>query len=203
MEVMLESGAKHESQKFENLQGSHKVGNEIKSSIKISYSKKSKNRDKSDFSTVEKVIDAKTEQLLEKWKTQHFLSSVNGCISAGKEANVYHADTGSFMERYGQDLAIKIYKVETMVFRDREDYINGEHRFRKGHCRTNPRKLIKLWAEKEFRNLKRMFEKNLPVPEPLKITNNVLLMEFVGEKSVAAPSKNPFFELQFPEILAN
>lgn len=195
MEVILESGASNESSKFENLLGSHKVGNEIKSSIKISYSKRSKNRDKSDFSTVEKVIDQKTEQLLEKWKNQNFLKSVNGCISAGKEANVYHADAGSFMSRFGEDLAIKIYKVETMVFRDREDYIQGEHRFRKGHCRTNPRKLIKLWAEKEYRNLKRMFEHNLPVPEPIKIHNNVLLMEFIGKKSVAAPSKD-----NFPEV---
>jgi serine/threonine-protein kinase RIO1 len=50
------------------------------------------------------------------------------------------------------ELAIKIYRVETMVFRDRGDYITGERRFRKGNCTSNPRKMIKLWAEKEFRN---------------------------------------------------
>lgn len=132
MNVILEAGAEKESKRFENLKGTHKIGNEIKSSIKISYSKTARNKDKSDYSTVEKVIDPKTEQLLEKWKNQDILKSVNGCISAGKEANVYQADTGELMKKYGGNLAIKIYKVETMVFRDREDYIEGEHRFRKG-----------------------------------------------------------------------
>ena len=33
-----------------------------------------------------------------------------------------------------------------------------------------------------------MFDKELPVPEPIKIDNNTLLMEFVGEKTTAAPS---------------
>lgn len=31
----------------------------------------------------------------------------------------------------------------------------GEFRFRHGYCRSNPRKMVKLWAEKEMRNLKR------------------------------------------------
>jgi RIO kinase 1 len=49
--------------------------------------------------------------------------------------------------------------------------------------------LIKLWAEKEFRNLKRMLEKGLPVPKPVKIKDHVLVLEFIGEGSKAAPSK--------------
>ena len=132
MEELLEAGEARESKKFEKMKGSHKIQNEIEHSIKLSYIKKSKNKDKSDYSTIEKVIDPKTEQLLQKWKNQGFLKSVNGCISAGKEANVYQADVGDLLDKYGDSLAIKIYKVETMVFRDREDYIQGEYRFRKG-----------------------------------------------------------------------
>lgn len=59
-----------------------------------------------------------------------------------------------------------------------------------GHCRTNPRKLIKLWAEKEFRNLKRMREKGLPSPTPVKIKDHVMIMKFIGEGSKAAPRKS-------------
>jgi RIO kinase 1 len=114
---------------FEVLKGSHKVKNEIKSSVKLSYFKESRRKDKKDFSTIEKVIDPKTEQLLERWMRNGPVSEINGCISAGKEANVYYAPG---KEEAGQDYAIKIYKVETMVFRDREDYIEGEFRFRKG-----------------------------------------------------------------------
>ena len=136
------------------------------------------------------MIDPKTERQLEKWRISGHYSEINGCISTGKEANVYFAKAG---EKYGVDIAIKIYKVETMVFRDREEYIDGERRFSKGQSRTNPRKLIKLWAEKEYRNLKRMHDNNLPSPKPLRIFNNLLLMEFVGENTIAAKSKNLFF----------
>jgi RIO kinase 1 len=63
------------------------------------------------------------------------------------------------------EYAIKIYKTSILVFKDRDKYIEGEFRFRKfyhifyiirGHCKSNPRKMIKLWAEKEYRNLKRI-----------------------------------------------
>lgn len=45
-----------------------------------------------------------------------------------------------------------------MTFKDREDYIKGEYRFRQREkfVKSNPHKMIKIWAEKEFRNLKRL-----------------------------------------------
>ena len=82
---------------------------------------------------------------------QDIFIKVNGCVSTGKEANVYHAFTPS-----GGEVAIKIFKTSILVFKDREKYIEGEHRFRRAPSRCNPRKLIKIWAEKELRNLKRI-----------------------------------------------
>ena len=79
------------------------------------------------------------------------IKEINGCISTGKEANVYHASSES-----GIEYAIKIYKTSILVFKDRDKYVSGEFRFRRGHCKGNPRKMIKLWAEKELRNLKRI-----------------------------------------------
>jgi serine/threonine-protein kinase RIO1 len=119
----------------------------------INYSKVSRNKDKSDYSVVEKVIDKKTEYLFEKWQRSGFLKSVEGCISAGKEANVYFSPCGSASES-GKDYAIKIYKVETMVFRDREQYIDGEHRFRKGKFYL---KILKVFNE--FRTLQNQSQK--------------------------------------------
>ena len=113
------------------MSGSHRVVNEINAAKNIQYSKVSKNKDRSDYALVERVIDKKTEALFEKWQNNKFLDSVQGCISAGKEANVYYAPAGEESKAKG-DFAIKIFKVETMVFRDREDYIQGEFRFRKG-----------------------------------------------------------------------
>lgn len=80
------------------------------------------------------------------------IKEINGCLSTGKEANVYHAFSYDGTEEY----AIKIYKTSILVFKDRDKYVEGEFRFRNGHCKSNPRKMIKLWAEKEMRNLKRI-----------------------------------------------
>ena len=63
---------------------------------------------------------------------------------------MYHAVTES-----GEDRAIKVYKTSILVFKDRDRYVSGEFRFRHGYSRHNPRQMVKVWAEKEMRNLKR------------------------------------------------
>ena len=84
--------------------------------------------------------------------------------------------------------AIKIFKTSILVFKDRERYVSGEFRFRKGHCKGNPRKKVKLWAEKETRNLKRIYMSGkIRCPWPFFLKNNVIAMEFIGENGVAAP----------------
>ena len=56
-------------------------------------------------------------QILFKLLNSGYLSDMHGCISTGKEANVYHASTAN-----GEDLAIKIYKTSILVFKDRDRY---------------------------------------------------------------------------------
>ena len=55
----------------------------------------------------------------------------------------------------GNEFAIKIYKTSILVFKDRERYINGDYRFRHGFNKSNPRKMVAMWADKERRNLVR------------------------------------------------
>jgi RIO kinase 1 len=40
------------------------------------------------------------------------------------------------------EFAIKIFKTSILIFKDRERYVSGEFRFRKGHCKSNPRKMV-------------------------------------------------------------
>lgn len=47
--------------------------------------------------------------------------------------------------------------------------------------------MIKMWAEKEFRNLKRIHQSQIPCPEPLVVKSNVLVMEFIGKDGQQAP----------------
>ena len=74
-----------------------------------------------------------------------------------------------------------------MVFKDRERYVEGEFRFRRGYCKSNPRKMVQVWAEKEFRNLSRINKSEIKCPEPIKVKSNVLIMQFMGSNGEAAP----------------
>lgn len=74
------------------------------------------------------------------------------------------------------------------MFKDRDRYVQGEFRFRRGYCSSNPRKMVKMWAEKELRNLKRIEEQvSIPSPEALVVKSNVLVMDFIGKDGIAAP----------------
>ncbi|KAI8812286.1 RIO1 family-domain-containing protein [Cladochytrium replicatum] len=137
-----------------------------------------KNTDKSDRATVEQVLDPRTRMIIFKMLNSNIIFEINGCISTGKEANVYHASTED-----GQHRAIKVYKTSILVFKDRDRYVSGEYRFRHGYSKSNPRKMVRVWAEKEMRNLKRLHSAGLPCPEPLLLRMHVLLMTFVGDKS--------------------
>ena len=59
--------------------------------------------------------------------------------------------------------------------------MTGEFRFRRGYSR-NPRKMVRLWAEKEMRNLKRLVAAGIRAPDPIEVRENVLPMTFVGNK---------------------
>ncbi len=48
-------------------------------------------KDKEDRATVEQVLDPRTRVILMKLLNKKIISEINGCISTGKEANVYHA----------------------------------------------------------------------------------------------------------------
>ncbi len=142
--------------------------------------------DKSDRATSEQVLDPRTRMLLLQMINRNIIAEINGCISTGKEANVYHAisvppDEGSEsvppLHR-----AIKVYKTSILVFKDRDKYVTGEYRFRQGYNRSNNRAMVKVWAEKEMRNLKRIRSAGIPCPEPVYLRLHVLVMGFLGDK---------------------
>jgi len=134
-------------------------------------------KDKSDRATSEQVLDPRTRMILLQMINRGHISTINGVISTGKEANVYHGLTEE-----GRHIAIKVYKTAILVFKDRDRYVTGEHRFRHGYSKGNHRSMVKLWAEKELRNLKRLQMACLPCPVPLHLRLHVLVMEFLGDK---------------------
>ncbi len=54
-----------------------------------------------------------------------------------------------------RECALKIFKTTLNEFKNRDRYIKDDYRFRGRVGNQNPRKIVKLWAEKEMHNLKR------------------------------------------------
>ena len=147
---------------------------------------------KEDFSkkraAVESVFDERTVFQLNKLIINGPLDKIEGLISAGKEANVYLA-----YDRNGNEVAVKIYKIDRNTSKWMMKYIIGDRRFKK--IPKNIAKLIFLWASKEYKNLKRAYKVGLNVPKPIHIKNNILIMQYIGSGKTPAPIlkdvKNP------------
>jgi len=155
---------------------------------------------KEDRSTHEQVLDPRTRIMLLKLLNTNFLKEMHGSVSTGKEANVYHGIRGDFVgsedgitisrfeESKGSECAIKIFRTTLNEFKDRAKYLQGDSRFRRANVKTtNARKLIKFWADKEFRNLYRIHSCGLPCPMPIHQVEGILVMSFIGENGTPAP----------------
>ena len=55
-----------------------------------------------------------------------------------------------------EECAVKVFKTTLNEFKTRDRYIKDDHRFRDRFSKQNPRKVIRLWAEKEMCNLSRL-----------------------------------------------
>ncbi|OQS55164.1 RIO1 [Ecytonucleospora hepatopenaei] len=166
-------------------------------------------KDSSMFATTDKVLDHTSKGILDSLKRRNKLHSVEQAIATGKEAaifpgiidknietkfiNAVKEETDSIVDVKPQTFvkcAIKIYKTSTMFFKDRTKYIKNEKRY-SNICTTNSRKLIKVWAEKEVRNLKRIRKAGILAPCPLYLKKSVLIMEMVmKEDKVSQILKN-------------
>jgi len=139
-------------------------------------------RGRQDIATVEGVMDARTRLILYKMLNAHVFESVSGIVSTGKEANVYYGEGAD-----GRGCAIKIYRTTQIEFKHRDIYIRNDSRFKHKASQHNPRKLIALWAEKEWINLNKLQKCRVPCPATIELRKNVLVMEFLGKDGVPAP----------------
>lgn len=130
--------------------------------------------------TLESVFDERTIFQLNKMLTNGPLDRIEGIISAGKEANVYLA-----YDLEGNEVAIKVYKIDSNTSKWMRNYIVGDPRFKK--IPRNISKIIYLWASKEYKNLKRAEKAGLRVPKPIVVKNNILIMEYIGFGPIPAP----------------
>lgn len=132
--------------------------------------------------TVEEVFDQTTRMVVFDMLNSGVFYELNGVVSSGKEARVYWGT-----DKEGKDLAVKIYLTSSAEFkRGMHKYIEGDPRFK--DVKHDTRSLMTVWAQKEFRNLKEATDAKVRVPKPMAVKSNVVVMEFIGEKGVSAPS---------------
>ncbi|KAJ7338744.1 hypothetical protein JRQ81_012646 [Phrynocephalus forsythii] len=146
--------------------------------------------EKKEHSTAEKAVDPKTCLLLYKMVNSGMLETITGCISTGKESVVFHAYGGSLGEDakpVPSECAIKVFKTTLNEFKNRDKYIKDDYRFKDRFSKLNPRKIIRMWAEKEMHNLTRMQKAGIPCPEVVSLKKHVLVMSFIGQDQVPAP----------------
>jgi RIO kinase 1 len=134
-----------------------------------------------DRAAFEEVFDAQTLLTIYRLMKKGVIDDLYGVVSAGKESRIYHAKN-----RSGEELAVKIYLVNNREFRKgRMDYLVSDVRL--GKVGGSVRKLIYVWAEREFLNLKQAHDAGVPVPKPYTVVNNVLVMGFIGENGQRYP----------------
>jgi len=211
-----------------NLNSSHKVSNAVTKMHHLESSKRKSHTGRDDRATSEQCLDPRTRLILFRMLSNGFLELIDGCLSTGKEANVYYAKAGRvaaaaaanavdaspvsrgagsvskdsvggsssssniatfapLLSPHITEYAIKIFKTSILVFKDRDKYVSGEHRWRKGYCKSNPRKMVKVWAEKEMRNYRRIHAAGIRCPQPVLLKSHVLIMEFLGTDGWPSP----------------
>ncbi len=136
----------------------------------------------SERATVEEVFDQSTLMVIYDFLNKGILDEIHGVVKSGKEARVYWSKN-----KEGKELAVKVYLTSSAEFlKGMRKYIEGDNRF-KG-VKRDTRSLIFTWAQKEFRNLQQAIRAKVHVPEPIAVEKNVLVMGFIGENGVSAPS---------------
>ncbi|KAB7514483.1 serine/threonine-protein kinase Rio1 [Halosegnis rubeus] len=139
-------------------------------------------KDADQFKVEASVFDDATLGALYKLVQDGHIRAFGGPLSTGKEANVYLAASD------GDDVAVKIYRINASDFRAMRDYLDGDPRFE--GIGSDKKKVVVAWTRKEFANLRRAQAAGVRVPNPIAVQRNVLVMEFLGSDGERAKRLN-------------
>lgn len=136
-------------------------------------------KDADDRKVMDEVFDQETLMALYKMFNDKLMNTLEYAVSTGKEGNVFMATSDE------GDCAVKIYRISTATFKNISKYIVGDPRF-KGVYGSH-RKTVLAWAQKEFKNLNRMYDGGVNVPKPRGCYKNILVMDYISIEGLPAP----------------
>jgi RIO kinase 1 len=137
-------------------------------------------KDSDDKNVQDAVFDKRTLMDLYSLASKGVIDALGGSVCTGKEANIFRAIVGE------KELALKIYRISTSNFNAMQDYLQGDPRF--SSVRGTKRAIVAAWTRKEFRNLSRAEEAGVPVPHPIAMKENILVMDLIAEEGQVAPT---------------
>ncbi|MEM5875003.1 MAG: serine protein kinase RIO [Candidatus Aenigmatarchaeota archaeon] len=128
-----------------------------------------------------KVYDQRTLLSIYKLLKKGIIKKLESTVKEGKESVIVSAK-----DKNDRWLALKIYRVEHCDFKTMWKYLVSDFRFER--VRKSKWHVVLNWAKREFKNMKIAFENRVNCPEPIAIYNNVLVMSFIGENGIPAPT---------------
>ena len=124
-----------------------------------------------------KVFDLKTLEALSKLEGDGYISNLTGPLSTGKESYVFKS-----VDSNGREVAVKIHRHDINAFKKIPTYLVLRGSKSGGFIRR-----INTWTRYEFNFLSKAFNIGIRVPEPFRVYENVLPMQFIGEGETNAP----------------
>jgi len=151
------------------------------------------------FKTAEDVFDRFTIRNLFVLGSKGYLEEDTlSPVSIGKEANVFSA------VRDGDQVIVKIYRLETADFNKMYDYIQSDPRY--ANLANKSREIIFSWAQREYRNLLAARKAMVTAPLPIHFMKNILIMSYIGDDYPAPKLKDEIPKQPqkfFDEIIVN
>lgn len=128
-----------------------------------------------------KVYDKRTLMAIFKLMKRGIIRTLESTVKEGKESVVAAAKN-----KEGEWLAVKIYRVEHCDFKSMWKYLISDYRFER--IRKDRWHVVISWAKREFKNMQIAYEAGVTCPKPISVYENVLVMSFIGENGVPAPT---------------
>jgi RIO kinase 1 len=140
------------------------------------------NQNREQYKIYKNVFDEFTMNTLYKLSSQGHFEELVSPVMIGKESNVFIAEKSD--ESY---VIVKIYRLASCNFNKMYSYIKSDPRFME--IKNQRRQVIFKWVQREYRNLL-IAREVINVPTPLAFSNNVLVMESIGDDMPAQQLKD-------------
>ena len=124
------------------------------------------------------VFDRYTLDNIDRLSARHLFDELKSSVSIGKEANIFSASKGN------SEVILKIYRVQSCNFNTMFDYLKQDTRI--VGIKKQRRKVIYAWTRREYRNILRARDLGVNVPTPIEVLDNILVLEYIGEKGSPA-----------------